>query len=135
MGTVLSQGWEWAGLVVTQALVVILTLLDRDGYEEAAERWLAALAWPGLALLAFVRVSFVGRPPVHMAGLATIAVGCVIVATLFKPGLIVGSSVKRNGVTVRSLAARQIAGWLSIIPGCFIAYFYIVAVDGLDLPL
>jgi hypothetical protein len=134
METVEAQGWEWVGVVVTQGLVIALTLLDKHGYDEAADRWMAALAWPALASVAFLRAAIVNRPPVHMAGLGAIAVGCVILATGFKPSLVVGSSVKRKGVTVRSLAARQIAGWISIIPACVIAYFYIVSVGGLDLP-
>lgn len=73
------------------------------------------------------------RPYVHMAGLAGIAVGSVLLATGFRPALIVGSSVKRNGKSVKSLVVRQILGWFAIVPAIALGLTYLVSVGELDL--
>lgn len=123
-----SLGWEWPLLALTQILALVLTFRD-DGFEDRDEKYLAVLVWPGLCGLAFLRAGIVDRPAVHMAGIGGIAVGSVLIATGLRPGLVVGSSVKRNGKKVRSLVVRQILGWLAIVPAIAVGLMYLDVVE------
>ena len=113
--------------MVTQIAVVVLVLAD-DGFADRFEKYLGAAAWPALCMVALVRASVVERPAEHMAAFGAIAVGCVIVATGFRPGLILGSSVERTGRVVRHLVVRKILGWLSLIPAVFLVSLYLESV-------
>lgn len=126
-----SYGWEWPLLVLTQILALVLTLRD-DGFEEREEKYLGAAAWPALCALALLRAGIVHRPFVHMAALAAIAVGSVLLATGLRPGLIVGSSVKRAGRSVTNLVVRQILGWFALVPAIALGLTYLVSVGELD---
>ena len=55
----------------------------------------------------------------------------VILATGFRPGLLVGSSIRRGGKVVPGLLVRKVLGWLSLIPSVLMAIAYVGGLDKL----
>ena len=81
--------------------------------------------------MAGVRTSIIGRPrplPRHRRASDFYTLNCdepVILMTGFRPGLIAGSSVKREGKPKAWLVARQISGWLGVLVACVLGIWYL----------
>lgn len=73
------------------------------------------MAWPGVGIGALARMWFVGVPWETATVLGSVVVGAAVLGTWFRPGLLVGALVKRDGKKVLHLRVRRVTGVLAVL--------------------